>query len=393
MRDTDVAILGPHLAGKHILLGVSGGIAAVDTIRVCRELRRYEADVTVFMTQSAQKIISPESVKWSSQGLVITDWESNLEGLKPFDAILVMPATRNLIASIVNGMMNGPLLMAISSARARKTPCVIVPSMHLDLANDPATSRLCDELLHQGFHLEWGPIEEGKRKNPNVQFIVAKLCHLLNKNNKAVVITLGATKSSIDDVRFIQNRSSGKTGFTIAEYLYRDGMDVTCVAGSVSVNVPDFLPLVISSPDPNDMLLELKALSHDQIDAWVHAAAVLDYVVKDPAEGKLASQQSGISVDLVPTSKHLDELEPLTKNAIRIGFKLESGIKTKDLVHRAIAQNERANLSATIANRLEDLANKDKPRGYLVDRHGAHFVLHTEFEMCQAIASLIRQGS
>ena len=114
---------------------------------------------------------------------------------------------------------------------------------------------------------------------------MAKLCHLLNKNNKAVVITLGATKSSIDDVRFIQNRSSGKTGFTIAEYLYRDGMDVTCVAGSISVNVPDFLPLVISSPDPNDMLLELKALSHDQIDAWVHAAAVLDYVVKDPVEG------------------------------------------------------------------------------------------------------------
>ena len=96
MRDTDVEMKGGQLAGKHILLGVSGGIAAVDTVRLCRELRRYGAKVSVVMTQSAQKVITPLAVRWSSQGDVISNWDSDLTVLSQVDAIIVSPATRNL---------------------------------------------------------------------------------------------------------------------------------------------------------------------------------------------------------------------------------------------------------------------------------------------------------
>ncbi len=392
MRDTDVEMKGGQLAGKHILLGVSGGIAAVDTVRLCRELRRYGAKVSVVMTQSAQKVITPLAVKWSSQGDVISDWDSDLTVLSQVDAIIVSPATRNLLASHLHGLMNGPLLMAMSAARKRNTPILLVPSMHNDLAEDPVTDDLVQEIQKQGAKVIWGEHEEGKRKTPPSEHIVAELCNLVNKNQTSVVITLGANRSAMDDIRFLQNTSSGRTGFAIADYLHRWGMDITCVSGITSEQAPTWLPLVIKSPDPEEMLDELIALSNDEINAWVHTAAVLDYQIEKAAEGKVASQQSGLQLNLVETRKHIIELAPLCKGACRIGFKLESGIKQKDLVHRAVAQNEKAQMTATIANRLEDIGDSQMPRAHLVDANGAHFVLQTESDMCDAIRVLIERG-
>lgn len=392
MRDTDVEVRGDSLKGRHVLLGVTGGIAAVDTVRLARELRRHGAKVTVIMTPSAQEIITPLAVRWASQGEVITDWDGDLSGLSNYDAVLVTPATRNLMASFVHGLMNGPLLMALSAARGKGSPIMMVPSMHNDLANDPVTHDLVKQCVGSGVRILWGPEEEGKRKTPNHEEIVARLCHFINQNTTSVVITLGATRSAIDDIRYVQNTSSGATGYLIADDLYRHGMDVTCLCGATSVDAPSWLPLVIKSPDPEQMLNELKALSKDKIDVWIHAAAVLDYIVSESVEGKIASLQGQLNIGLIEGSKHIMELKDLCKGATRIGFKLESGIKQKDLVHRAVAQIETAGMTATIANRLEDLGQKDKPRGWLVDSLGAHFILNTESEMCTAIRSVIENN-
>jgi phosphopantothenoylcysteine decarboxylase/phosphopantothenate--cysteine ligase len=243
--------------------------------------------------------------------------------------------------------------------------------------------------------VHWGKEEEGKRKTPPHEEIVARFAHQINsaKNNrKSVVITLGATRSAIDDIRFVQNTSSGATGYAIADDLYRNGHDITCVAGVTSVTQPEWLPLVIKAPNPSEMLQELKAISKDNIDAWVHTAAVLDYVVSNPAQGKLASQQGSLNVELVESEKHIQELKEICNNSVRIGFKLESGIKQKDLIFRAVAQIEKSGMTAVIANRLEDLGKKDKPRGYLVDKQGSHFILDKEKDMCEAIRTFIERG-
>ena len=392
MRDTDVEVRGSSLSGRHVLLGVTGGIAAVDTVRLARELRRHGAQVSVIMTPSAQEIITPMAVRWASQGEVITDWDGDLSALSGFDAVLVTPATRNLIASFIHGLMNGPLLMALSAARGRDCPIMMVPSMHNDLANDPVTEDLVFQCSRHGVQILWGAEEEGKKKTPNHEEIVARLGNLVNKNDTSVVVTLGATRSAIDDVRYVQNTSSGKTGYLIADDLYRHGMDVTCVSGVTTISKPEWLPLDIKCPEPDSMLDELKALTKDNIDVWIHAAAVLDYVIPEPVEGKIASLQGDLNVQLKEGAKHISELKEMCDGAVRIGFKLESGIKQKDLVHRAHAQIQTAGMTATIANRMEDYGKEGMPRGWLVDSHGAHFILETETDMCNAIRSVIENN-
>jgi phosphopantothenoylcysteine decarboxylase/phosphopantothenate--cysteine ligase len=346
------------------------------------------------MTAAAQRIITPLAVRWATQGEVITDWDGDMEALSTADGVLVVPTTRDTLASYLHGLQNGPLLMALSVARSRGTPVMMVPSMHIDLANDPITSDLVDRARAEGIDVLWGEEAEGKRKTPNHETTVATFCHLVNSKKplrKSIVVTLGATRSPIDDVRFIQNYSSGTTGFAVANDLHMHGHDVTCVAGITTATQPEWLPLIIRAVEPKQMLDELKALSKDKIDAWIHAAAVLDYVVDSPAEGKIASQQGGLDVNLVESEKHIVALKEPCKDAVRIGFKLESGIKQKDLIYRAKAQIEKAGMTAVIANRLEDLSDENKPRGYLVDAYGSHFILEDEEKMCDAIRTFIER--
>ena len=395
LRDTDVETTGSSLEKRRIVLGVTGGIAAVETVRLARALRREGAQLTVIMTPSAQRIITPLAVRWASQAEVITDWDGDLTALNRADAVLVAPATRDVMASHLHGLQHGPLMMSLSVARSSGTPVMMVPSMHVDLANDPVTDEIVKSIREQGTHVLWGPESEGKRKTPNVERIVAEIAHLVNAqkpNRKSVVITLGATRSPIDDVRHVQNTSSGATGWSLAEHLHKHGHDVTCVAGMTTAKASEGLPLILHCPTPEAMLKECMALSNDNIDAWVHAAAVLDYVVESPAEGKLASQQGSLNLTLTESPKHIMELKNVCSSGVRIGFKLESGIKQKDLIHRAYAQIQKAEMTAVVANRLEDLGDVSKPRGYLVDQKGAHFVLETTNELNDAIQTLIERG-
>lgn len=394
LRDTGVDLHGSSLSGKRVLLGVTGGIAAVESVKVCRELRRHGADVIVVMTHSAQNIISPLAMSWASDAQVISDWEGEMKQLDDFDAVLVCPATRHHMAGLLQGMMDTPLLMAVSAARGRKLPIMLVPSMHEDLASDPITEEIQMELKRFGMRLHWGPSVEGKRKQDDHTSIVASFAHMINsmaENRRSVVITLGATRSMIDDVRFIQNMSSGATGWSVAENLYRHGHDVTVVAGVYSVKPAFNLPLVINAPEPDEMLNELTALSNDKIDAWIHCAAVLDYVVKDSIEGKFGSMQGDWQISLIEGSKHIEKLQELCKGSIRIGFKLESGVKMNDLVHRASSQIERAGMTAVIANRLEDIDNDSKPRAHLVDQNGEHWALKDNQAIAEAIRSLLER--
>jgi len=347
----------------------------------------------VMMTHSAQKVISPLAVEWASQTTVLTDWSSEMSQLDHFDCILVSPATRQTIAAHVHGIMDTPLQMALSAGRGSRTPTIFVPSMHGSLFDDPVTDDLCQTLQQHGHHVIWGPKEEGRMKQPDPVSVVAELCHIINSNiasRKRVVVTLGANRSALDAVRWIQNTSSGKTGWLIAEHLYRMGHNVTVVAGDYSHDPSFPLPSVHHEVTPDgmlDILIELAEAIPRQ-DAWVHCAAVLDYCVSAPSMEKVKSGSEEWSIQLSRSAKHLDELTPLCKGSTRIAFKLESGATEEQLVERANSLIDSHNLTAVVANHLEEVHSQAR-RAIWVPSEGEQIDLSDNSSMAEMVEQAI----
>ena len=392
-KDADVKTHGRSLAQRRVLLLVTGGIAAVESVRLSRELRRHGAALSIMMTGEAEKIITPLALSWASDTEAMTGWEHEMAQLDVYDAVLVAPATRNTISKHIHGIIDSPVTMALSAARGNQTPTLFVPSMHSDLFDDPVTSELIDRLRAEGSFVLYSEQEEGRRKQPDSVTIVAELCNLVNSSmpdRKIVAISLGANRAPIDSVRAIQNASSGSTGWTIAQHLHRMGHTVICIAGKTSVQ-PDFgLPDVRRAGSPDDMLavsLEL-ARSDTKPDAWIHSAAVLDYFA-EPLSGKKASGDENWDISLAPGPKHIAELAPLVDGARRIGFKLETEVPVKVLVDRAMHQIERYGVDAVVANLKEEVHDPDSPRGRIVLPDGSVRELLDDIELCEAIESLL----
>jgi len=386
-RDVDVDPHSSALANKHIALGVTGGIAATETVRLCRELRRHGATVTVIMTSAATKVITPLAVGWASQGIVITDWSAEMSQLDAYDAVLIAPASRNFISRYLNGMMDNPLLMTCSAARGRSVPILIVPSMHSDLFDDPVTQDLLDRIEPESKLL--GPYEEGRYKQPSPCQIVAQLCHAVNRNDesKHIAITLGANRAPIDAVRAIQNASSGQTGWYIAEYMHRFGHKVTVIAGKTSATPSFDLPVVIRAGSPDEMLESCIEVSHSKPDAWIHAAAVLDYYT-EPIDGKKKSGGDAWTLNLKPGPKHIKELSKTVGDAKRIGFKLETNVTVDELHRRALEQISNYGVDATVANMMEEMHNSLTPRAYFVTRESIVELADLE-SMCKSILGVL----
>lgn len=392
-KDTDVVVKGDSLQGRNILFAVTGGIAAVESVRLARELRRHGANLTIMMTREAEKIITPLALSWASGTEVMTSWDYEMSQLENHDAVLVAPATRNTISKHIHGIMDSPVLMALSAARGNRTPILFVPSMHSDIFDDSVTRDLLKTLRDEGSAVMISEIEEGRRKQPDPISIVANFCNMVNKElsgRRIVAITLGANRAPIDDVRAIQNASSGSTGWTIAEYLHRMGHQVICIAGKTSSHPSFTLPDVRRAGSPDSMLSAAKTVAsgQPQPDAWIHSAAVLDYYT-EPINGKKPSGDDPWELILIPGVKHIAELSPLVDGAIRIGFKLESDVSDELLVLKAKEQIERYGVDAVVANLKDEIHDPDTLRGRFVRSDGTVDDIHDDAELCQMIESLL----
>ena len=323
----------------------------------------------------------------------MTTWDYEMPQLKSHDAVLVAPATRNTISKHIHGIMDSPVLMSLSAARGNGTPTLFVPSMHSDLFDDSVTDNLLSALRDEGSAVMVSEIEEGRRKQPNPISIVANVCNMVNSelpNRKIVAITLGANRAPIDDVRAIQNASSGSTGWTIAEYLHRMGHHVICIAGKTSAYPSFTLPDVRRAGSPDAMLSVAKTVAsgQPQPNAWIHSAAVLDYFT-EPIDGKKPSGADPWELILLPGVKHIAELSPLIDGAIRIGFKLESDVSEELLVQKAKEQIDRYGVDAVVANLKNEIHDPKTLRGRLVHSDGTVDDIHDDTELCQMIESLL----
>ncbi len=389
-RDIDVIQTSNALKNSRVIFGITGGIAACDSIRIAREIRRNGTSPDVYMTDSATRIISKLAVSWAAQTEVKCEWNSEMSQLEDVDSILICPASRNFMARFVSGMMDHPLLMACAAGRGRNIPIILVPSMHNDLFDDPVTDDLCNKARELGATIVLGDHDEGRLKQPDPKQVVAELCHHTNrmKNCKNIAITLGANRAPIDAVRAIQNASSGYTGWRIAEYFYRLGHNVTCIAGKTSSEPEFVLPRVIRAGEPDQMLESCINIASENPDVWIHAAAVLDYFTT-PISSKKPSGMESWELSLEPGKKHIAELSKYIKNPIRIGFKLETGVDIEQLRARALSQIRDYGVDATIANLMDEMHNPDTPRAYIVTPDGKMAALRDIEQMCESMLTII----
>ena len=388
MRDSDVLLAGDSLKGKLVHLVVTGGIAAVETVRLARELRRHGAEIMVTMTSEATKIITPLAVGWSTNCAVNTGWSSDLPALDTPDIVLVAPATRNTLSKICAGVMDDPAMMAITAASGAGKTIILVPSMHDDLFDDAVTGDMIETTKSMGYKILISPSEEGRRKQPSptkiVRFAAAKVNeNLPNRANIAVIY--GATESPIDPVRVISNKSSGKTGIHISDYLERRGHDVTRISGvlETSGNHSD-----LTARTPQEMMKAVReVMSKSMPDVWVIAAAILDFQPANPLTEKISSNEPPPSIDLKPSPRLIESIRSANPGAKIISFKLESGIGIEELVTRARSHMKRYESDAVIANLLENLDGRG-PRAHLVTLDGANEISDLE-HLSKSIESIV----
>ena len=235
-QDLQVSFKSELLKNKSIALGISGSIAATQSVKIIRELRRHQAKVMVFPTSNSLRFVSKEALKWASTENVVPSLSGESEHVFSGDALLIAPASLNVINKIAQGIADDPLTTLAQSVLGfnqmkKKIPLLFFPAMHLSLANNPFLKKSMTTLTKLGSRFFMPKVAqlENKVKLPEATYIVAKLLHYCRREeNEAnekpnIFITTGAVPSYIDEVRMLSNFSSGETGITLAKNCFHLG--------------------------------------------------------------------------------------------------------------------------------------------------------------------------
>lgn len=333
------------LAGKKILLGITGGIAAYKIPWLIRDLKKAGAEVQVVMTPSATEFVTPVVLSTLSQREVLTtlwppDNSGNIKATTEHiemalwaDLMLIAPASANTIAKISYGVADNALTTLVLALRC---PLAIAPSMDVDMYQHEATQHNIALLRERGIHIlepESGALAsglEGPGRLPEMEIIVHFIDEILEKTNqdlrgKKILVTAGPTYEPIDPVRFIGNRSSGKMGFALANAAAQRGAEVTLISGPVVLETPRHVHR-IDIQTAEEMSAAILPLA-EECDAVIMAAAVADYTPIAPADHKLKKQDTGgneFSLQLRKTGDILAALGKKKKKTVLVGFALET---------------------------------------------------------------------
>ncbi|CEK18772.1 bifunctional phosphopantothenoylcysteine decarboxylase/phosphopantothenate--cysteine ligase CoaBC [Chthonomonas calidirosea] len=352
------------LAGKSILLGVTGSIAAYKAADICSRLGKLGADVHVVLTAAAAQFVGPATFRALTRNPVLTDvFEepharriAHIELAQSADLVLVAPATADILAHMAHGFADDMLttcLLAVPTS----TPLLVAPAMNTVMWQHPATQANLRLLQERGVHMiepEYGllacqDVGVGKLAEPDtiVRRVVDTLLPLRDYTGVHVLVTAGPTREPLDPVRFLSNRSSGKMGYAIAERAQRRGAKVTLISGPTSLAVPPGVNVVWVETS-HEMLAACQ--SHFQTcDLFIAAAAVSDYTPAQRAPHKLKkSERDGdIVLTLRPTPDILATLaRQKGPHQVVVGFAAE----TENLLEHARHKLEAKQLDLIVAN-------------------------------------------
>lgn len=340
------------LDGVNVALGVSGSIAAVKTVELAHELRRQGAAVRAVMTDAATGIIHPWALEFATDNPAITEITGSVEHVELCgydgwaDVLLLAPSTANTIGKAASAVDDTPVTTTATTALGADVPVVIAPAMHAPMYDHPGVLDAIETLESWGVDFVDPRLEEGKAKIATEEAIVLDVARATGDDTlagKHVVVTSGATSESIDPVRVLSNRSSGRTGRAVAKACYARGADVTVVHDGPDVPYADVLAVESAA----EMLESVRSVA-DDADALVSAAAISDYTA-DAAPEKIRSGQQ-LSLELEPTPKLIDSIRSEHPNLPIVGFKVETSGDDDALIERARETLERAELAFVVGN-------------------------------------------
>lgn len=353
------------LKGKHIILGITGGIAAYKSASLVRLFIKAGAEVQVIMTPSAREFITPLTLSTLSGKPVITEfftantgqWNSHVDLGLWADVMIIAPATASTIAKMANGVADNMLVTTYLSAKA---PVFVAPAMDLDMMAHPTTTRNLQLLESYGNHiiqpadgeLASHLIGKGRMEEPeNIFKVIGNFFTEKDLSGKKILITAGPTYERIDPVRFIGNFSTGKMGFAIADEASRRGAEVTVVAGPVSIAPQEKSVRVVKVESAREMCAECTKLFPD-FDIAIMAAAVADYAPAMKADYKIKREHTeAMTIDLVRNPDIAATLSEMKRpEQMLVGFALE----TNDEHKNALGKMQRKNLDMIVLNSLRD---------------------------------------
>ena len=382
MASGSVAEASP-LAGRRILLGITGSIAAYKAAVLCRLLKTAGAEVRVVMTPLAKQFITPLTMATLSKNPILVEffdpengaWNSHVSLGEWADCYLIAPATANTLAKMATGVADNLLLTTYLSARC---PVVVAPAMDLDMYAHAATQQNLRTLAERGVRivepaegeLASGLTGKGRMAEPDA--ITAFVGELLTEKKKTLcgkrlIVTAGATIEAIDPVRFISNHSSGKMGYAIAGELAARGAAVTLVSGRTALATPPGVERVdVLSADE---MYDAAVRAFDEADGAVMCAAVADYTPAEVSETKIKKGDGELFIRLRRTRDIAAELGARKGSRLLVGFALE----THDEEAHAESKLERKKFDFIVLNSLRDAGagfRGDTNKVTFIDRAG-----------------------
>ena len=342
------------LAGKTIVLAVTGSIAAVRTVELARELIRRGAEVYAVMSEAASWILNPMALHYATGHEVITKITGAVEHVEfcgmsgKADLLLIAPATANTIGKIATGVDDTPVTTFSTTAIGSKIPVTVVPAMHEAMYNHPALAENIEKMKCWGIKFIGPDIREGIAKIASNEEIVLQVERQLGNKElegRKIIITSGSTAEAIDPIRILTNRASGKTGVELALEAYRRSAEVTIVHRN-KVGFTGIKEIYAeSAAQMTEAVLEELSCGYDML---ISAAAIADYTL-DPADTKIKSGGE-LNLHLRPTAKLIGRAREKHPDLLIAGFKAETGTSLDELIKRATHTLETSKLDLIVAN-------------------------------------------
>lgn len=351
------------LQGKHIVLGITGSIAAYKIASLASMLKKQGADITVIMTQNATNFINPITFETLTGNKCLVDtfdrnFQYSVEHVslaKQTDVFLIAPASANVIAKAAHGIADD---MLTTTLLACECPKIVAPAMNTRMYRNPIVQDNLKILQRYGMevltpatgYLACGDTGEGKMPEPEFLFeAILKALHPKDMKGLKVLVTAGPTREKIDPVRYISNHSTGKMGYAIARAAMMRGAEVTLVTGKTNLTPPaDVHTIEITTAA--DMAQAVKERAADQ-DIIIKSAAVADYRPKFTADEKMKKKDTDMSIELERTEDILQYLGAhKEKGQFLCGFSME----TENMIENSRRKLEKKNLDLIVANNLKE---------------------------------------